>query len=198
VESLANAASLVVRQKKEWGEILSGFEQRNKYLVSDPGDGDLFAAVERGGSTLARLFLRSLRPFEMQVATLAGRTVLQLRRPFTWYFHRLEVYDEQRRPLGRIERRFAWVRRVYAVFDASGRETHRLFGPVLHPWTFEIRADDRIAGRIVKKWGGLAKEALTDADTFGITFPVAAPAATKAVLLGAVFLIDFVHFEHRD
>src|SRR5262245_45312733 len=108
METLAAAASLVIQQKKEWGEILSGFEQRNKYLVSDPGRGPLFAALERGGSTVARLFLRAMRPFEMQIATLDGGAVLHLQRPFRWYLHRLEVRDAQRR-LGAVQRRFAWL-----------------------------------------------------------------------------------------
>jgi hypothetical protein len=84
------------------------------------------------------------------------------------------------------------------VLDATGRELFRLYGPLLHPWTFEIRQGEKVQGRIVKKWSGLAKEALTDADVFGVTFPAGANAATKALLLGAVFLIDFVHFENSN
>ena len=40
------------------------------------------------------------------------------------------------------------------------------------------------------------KESFTDADNFGITFPKGIDLSQKAVLLGAVFLIDFVHFEN--
>src|SRR5262245_25827982 len=130
MDTLAAAASLVIQQKKEWGEILSGFEQRNKYLVSDPSRGPLGAALERGGSTLARLFLRDLRPFEMQIATLDGAAMLHLHRPFRWYLHRLEVRDAQRRVVGAVQRRFAWLRREYVVLDAAGREMHALHGPV--------------------------------------------------------------------
>ena len=39
------------------------------------------------------------------------------------------------------------------------------------------------------------KETLTDSDNFGITFPSDADTNQKSILLGAVFLIDFVHFE---
>jgi uncharacterized protein YxjI len=198
LDALTAAASLVIQQKKEWGEILSGFEQRNKYLVSDPSRGPLFAALESGGSTLARLFLRDLRPFDMQIASLDGRAVLNLHRPFRWYLHRLEVRDAHHRGLGSVQRRFAWLRREYVIADAGGREIHRLHGPVLHPWTFEIQSGDRVVGRIVKKWVGIGKETLTDADTFGLTFPPGATLETKAVLLGAVFLIDFAHFENRS
>jgi len=41
------------------------------------------------------------------------------------------------------------------------------------------------------------KEGFTDADSFGVTFPADWDVELKALLLGAVFLIDFVHFENR-
>ena len=85
-----------------------------------------------------------------------------------------------------------------ALFDATGRETYQLYGPLLHPWTFEIRQGDKVVGRIVKKWTGIGKEALTDADTFGLTFPPGCTVTQKAVLLGAVLLLDFVHFENSN
>jgi uncharacterized protein YxjI len=198
MDRLATANGLVIRQKKEWGEILTGFEQRNKYVVSDPAAGDLYAALEEGGSTLARIFLRSIRPFRIQVVGLDRRPVLHLRRPFRWYFHELEVRDVQQRKLGTLRRRFSVVRRIYSVLDANGMEVYRLFGPLLHPWTFEIRQGEKVVGRIVKKWTGVAKEAFTDSDTFGLTFPAGCTLQSKAVLLGAVLLIDFVHFENSS
>ena len=54
--------------------------------------------------------------------------------------------------------------------------------------------------RITKMGGGMSveaaiQEAATDADNFGCTFPPLATAEQKAVLLAAVFLIDFLFFE---
>ncbi|XP_031567695.1 phospholipid scramblase 1-like [Actinia tenebrosa] len=50
-------------------------------------------------------------------------------------------------------------------------------------------------GKISKQWSGLAKELFTDADNFGITFPMDLDVNIKAVVLGACFLIDFMFFE---
>jgi len=44
-------------------------------------------------------------------------------------------------------------------------------------------------GKITKQWSGLAKEYFTDADNFGIQFPVDLDVKMKAVMLGACFLI---------
>jgi hypothetical protein len=44
-------------------------------------------------------------------------------------------------------------------------------------------------GRVTKQWSGLGKELFTDADNFGISFPLDLDVNVKATLLGAVFLL---------
>ncbi len=99
--------------------------------------------------------------------------------------------------MGSIQRRFSVLRRIYSVSDASGQEMFQLFGPILHPWTFEIRKNGMEYGKITKKWSGLLKEGFTDADNFGVSFPTGGDINVKSLVLGAVFLIDFVHFENK-
>ena len=53
-------------------------------------------------------------------------------------------------------------------------------------------------GKISKQWSGVLKEAFTDADNFGISFPMDLDVKIKATLLGAVFLIDFMFFEETE
>ena len=197
MERLSAVSSLVVSQQKEWGEILTGFETKNRYSISDESGNTLYLAAEEGGSTLLRLFLKAMRPFTVAVLTEDGQPVLRVTRPFRFYFHRAEVVDSHGRSLGVIERRFSMLRRVYSVFDDSGQEIFQLFGPILHPWTFQIRIDGVECGKITKKWSGLLKEGFTDADNFGIVCPREWDVELKALFLGAVFLIDFVHFENK-
>jgi len=197
LDRLSSISGLVVRQLKEWGEILTGFETRNKYTISDVSGRRLYLAREEAGSTLLRWFLKALRPFTIVVFTEDGQEVLRVMRPFRFYFHRAEVVGSQGQSLGVIERRFSILRRVYSVLNRSGEEVYQLFGPILHPWTFQIRKDGVECGKITKKWSGLWKEGFTDADNFGVLFPAEWDVQSKALLLGAVFLIDFVHFENK-
>ena len=97
-----------------------------------------------------------------------------------------------------MKRNFSLLRRIYTVYGADGREAFQLFGPILHPWTFQIRSRGTEVGKITKKWSGLLKESFTDADNFGVLFPADWPVERKGLFLGAVFLIDFVHFENRN
>jgi len=48
-------------------------------------------------------------------------------------------------------------------------------------------------GRISKQWSGLVREAFTDAENFGISFPMDLDVKIKAVLFGACFLIVSKH-----
>jgi uncharacterized protein YxjI len=199
LENLAQANSLIIRQQKEWGEILTGFETKNKYEVVDHFNNPLLEVQEEGGSaltTITRLFLKALRPFTMHLFSPQGAGLFKLTRPFRFYFHELDVSQSNGAPLGKIKRRFAILRRIYSVVDRNGNEIFELFGPLLHPWTFQIKKGGQELGKITKKWSGLVKESFTDADNFGITFPNGIDLSQKAVLLGAVFLIDFIHFEN--
>ena len=199
LQSLAQANTLIIRQQKEWGEILTGFETKNRYQVMDHFSNPLIEAHEEGDSILAtitRLFLKALRPFTIHLFSPSGNGLFKLTRPFRFYFHELDVCQANGAPLGKIKRRFAVLRRIYSVIDRNGNEIFELFGPLLHPWTFQIKKGGQELGKITKKWSGLLKETFTDADNFGITFPSGIDLSQKAVLLGAVFLIDFVHFEN--
>jgi hypothetical protein len=200
LQKLANANTLIIRQQKEWGEILTGFETKNKYEVMDHFNNSLIEAHEEGGgamATITRIFLKALRPFTIHLFSTGGNGLFRLNRPFRFYFHELTVCKPNGAPLGMIKRRFAFLRRIYSVLDRHGNEIYQLFGPILHPWTFQIKNNGQELGKIAKKWSGLAKESFTDADNFGIAFPKGIDLSRKAILLGAVFLIDFVHFENK-
>ncbi len=93
MDELSTASQLVVTQKKEWGEILSGFEGKNRHVVIDPAGSQLYAAVETSGSLIGRFLLRGLRPFTIDVLDLTGQPVLRVIRPFRFYFHEASVSE---------------------------------------------------------------------------------------------------------
>lgn len=190
---------LTVRQRKRWTEILLSFELRNKYAVYDQdGRGVLTVEeVDTGlGALLARLLLGPMRPFKAMVSDAAsGEPLLLLRRPFRFFFHRLEVVEASSEPIGSIERRFAWVRRLYDISDRRGRVVGQIVGPFFKPWTFELHFGGRRVGSIVKRWSGLTKELFTDADNFGVDLAEVEDADAKVLAFAATVLVDVVHFE---
>jgi uncharacterized protein YxjI len=197
---LQRQGALRVRQKKEWGEILTGFEGRNKYQVmGDDGQVLFFAGEVEGGlsAVLLRLFLKAQRPFTMELKTPEGGTVLRMRRPWRWFFSHLEVEDADGRAVGSIQQRFSFFQRLYEVHGPTGELLATLRGPFFKPWTFLIEENGVEVGKIQKKWSGLGKEMFTDADNFGVTFEQVRDAQLRTLAVAATFLIDFVHFENR-
>lgn len=194
MENLKNAESLVVRQKKEWGEILTGFEARNRYAVYDTSGQEVYLAAEEG-SLFMRLVLKALRPFSLHILSREGRPVMKLEKPFRFYFHEMSVSTPEGRHLGTIKREFSLLERKFSVSGAQGGEVCAIRAPLLHPWTFKISSDGAETGEILKNWSGMLKEAFTDSDNFSVSFPSAASSDHKALLLAALFLIDIVYFE---
>ena len=103
----------------------------------------------------------------------------------------------------------------FNVLDAKHRKTHVVHQPTCcggllvdscaiglcscHNVYHIYKADnDRMGhevGSITKKWGGVTKETLTDADTFSLVFPLEADANTRATLVGSTFLLNQLYFE---
>ncbi len=195
---LEQAEGMMVQQKRELTEVFTGLETKNRYVVTDMQGNAIWFAAEVGTGFLSRNFLKNSRPFTIEVRDPTGQPVMTLNRPWRWFFHEVSMYDPAGALLGTVKRRFNWVRRVYDVLDENSRPIFELFGPILHPWTFQVRRDGQEVGKISKKWSGLAKEMFTKADNFGVTFPPGVPVDQKQVLLGAVFLLDFAHWEQEN
>lgn len=197
---LAAQSHLAVRQTKEWLEVFTDFEGRNRYQVTGSDGRVLYVAGEVGhglGLFLLRSFLKGKRPFTLGLNTTAGERALTLRRPFRFWLSRMTVEDAGGRVIGSVRQRFRLFTRAYDVLDAAGHVVASLEGPFFKPWTFHILVDGREAGRVAKRWSGFGKELFTDADNFGVQLSPALSAAVRPLLLAAVFLVDFVHFEDR-
>jgi len=196
MEQLRELDRVMVRQEKEMGEVLSGFETKNRYRVLDPQGIELCQALEES-SFSSRYFLHNSRPFKIHLMAQGGQQVLLLDAPFRFMFRKVDVFNSERQLLGTVEAKFSFLHRLYSVMDTSGRPVFEIKGPAFRPWTFLIKENGREIGKITKKWSGFLKESFTDADNFGLEFPVNLDVPLKSLLLGALFLIDFCHFEGR-
>ena len=187
---------------RSWWEILINWEQRNQYAIRD-GLRQRGWVVEQGRTflrVLTRQLLGSHRPLELAVLDPADELVLTLSRPFYWLFSSMRVEDGVGQPLGVIEKRWGLVTKKYDL-RCKGRLFARISSGIWKIWTFPVldAAGSREIAVISKKWGGLLKEAYTDADKFRIEFKD--PRLTieeKGVLLAAALSIDFDYFENND
>ncbi|UYV79710.1 hypothetical protein LAZ67_18000373 [Cordylochernes scorpioides] len=116
---------------------------------------------------------------------------------------KLEVTAPPGTTIGYVTQQWSILRPKFHIEDAAGQVVLQIEGPIC-TWSlfckdveFKVLSADGTneVGRITKQWSGLAREAFTDADHFGISFPMDLNVNIKAVMLGACFLIDFMFFE---
>ncbi|KAK7483136.1 hypothetical protein BaRGS_00025632 [Batillaria attramentaria] len=126
----------------------------------------------------------------------------------------VKIYNGQQELLGSMRRNFAPCYPRFTLYDPSENPTLILQGPCCcafgceqccvvkfeRPFTLHIKnnfgqiltTDKNQVGEISKQFSGLLKELFTDADNFGIKFPLDMQVDLKANLLGSVFLIPLL------
>lgn len=197
---LHHSAGLHVEQQTEWHETFTDFETENRFIIYDFDSQPVYVAEEESGGImrmLTRNIMNTARPFTMHLFTPDGEAIAVLKRPFRFYFHRLEVYDDEGEYVGSIRKRWSILRRKYVLLDPDEKPVFEVVGPLLKPWTFDIFDGDQQIGQIRKNWSGFGRELLTDADAFGVEYAEDLEVEAKLMLLATVFLIDIVHFENR-
>jgi hypothetical protein len=205
LDSLFQAERLLVRQVKEWSEILLGYEARNRYEVRDE-TGDVVARVAEEAAGLCRWigrhFLGSCRRATLHVLDEEGGERARIEKPFRWYFHEVVLWEDDL-TVGMVVRRFGLLVDRFVILTSDGEELlsiergfwdhFRLRG------TFRATRNGVEVARIRKEWRGILAESFTDADLFGIEFTMPAiPSAAKKLLFAATFLIDFTCFENNQ
>lgn len=208
LEYLINIDQLLVHQKVEILEALIGFETKNKFTVKNSLGQKVFYAVE-DSDCCTRNCCGPIRPFDMKILDNYKNQVMQLSRPLAcdscWFpccLQKMEVYAPPGSLVGTVEQEWSIFSPAFSIKNSAGDTVLRIEGPVC---TFSICGDvefkilskdgSTVVGRISKQWSGLLREAFTDADYFGITFPMDLDVRMKAVMLGACFLIDAMFFE---
>ena len=187
---------LFVRQHVEHIEAISGFETENQYVVMTPEGYETLHAYEESGA-VSRQFMGSHRPLDIHVVDNVGQPVLTAVRPFFWFRSKLHVLDARGQPLGSLYRQFGFLKRKLALMDAHDRQIAEVTSGALRRNTFVVEdSDGAELGRITKEWGGLAREAFSDADTFRVSFSRRAPGNDfRLLVLASAFAIDLDFFE---
>ncbi|XP_076295465.1 phospholipid scramblase 1 isoform X2 [Lasioglossum baleicum] len=208
LEYLMALDHLFVHQKVELIEAFVGFETKNKYSVMNVRGEPVYYVAEESG-ICGRLCLGASRSCEFQVIDGTRREVLRMFRPFRCHsccfpccLQELEVYSGDTL-LGSVTQDWTLWRPSFSVRNASGDTVLTIKGPWLRccvEVAFKVKSADghHTVGVIQKQWSGFGREFFTDADNFGISFPLDLDVKMKAVLLGACLLIDFMYFEGQN
>ncbi|XP_076828417.1 phospholipid scramblase 1-like isoform X2 [Brachyhypopomus gauderio] len=209
LEYLTQIDQLLIHQKVELMEVLLGWESNNQYVVKNSLGQQVFLAAEES-NLCTRQLCGAVRPFVLHVQDNTGREVLTLTRPLRcsscWCpccLQELEVQAPPGNPLGYVTQEWHPYLPKFTIRNSRKEGVLHIVGPFCNcncfsDVIFKVVSLDGAAviGKISKQWSGVGAEMFTDADNFGMQFPVDLDVKIKAVILGACFLIDFMYFEN--
>uniref|UniRef100_A0A8C5ZRA4 Phospholipid scramblase n=1 Tax=Marmota marmota marmota TaxID=9994 RepID=A0A8C5ZRA4_MARMA len=158
--------------------VLTGFETNNKYEIKNSLGQRVYFAVEENDCCTRNCF-GSARPFTLKVLDNLGREVITLHRPLACSSCCCPCCLQE-----------------FTIQNEKREDVLKITGPCVvcsccSDVDFEIKSldEESLVGKISKHWTGFLREAFTDADNFGIQFPLDLDVKMKAVMLGACFLI---------
>ncbi|KAH8398739.1 hypothetical protein KR222_002138, partial [Zaprionus bogoriensis] len=202
LEYLTVLDQLLISQKIDKLEAITGFEENNRFKVKNSLGQNVYSAFEES-DFCSRNCLGSSRAFEMKILDNFQNEVLHLSRPFRCELcccfpscmNTMEVSAPPGQFIGRVDQVYSFLRTMFHVKNSFGDVVLRIEGPIC-PWkccsdvnwkVFSVNNEQ--IGKITKQWSGLTRELFTDADYFSVTFPLSLDVRMKALLFAAVFLI---------
>jgi uncharacterized protein YxjI len=179
------------------------FKAANSYDIYDPETREmLMTCREEDLGFLTKLFrfssYKSMTPFNLVVKDMSERQVVRVKRGFSWFRSKVDVYDENEILIGWFRQRLLTIGGKFDVFDAGGTMLCTLKGK-WHSWDFKFVDEHSEFASVSKKWAGLGKELFTTADNYMLTIEstVTGTDSRRPLILAAVMCIDFVLKEKK-
>ncbi|XP_036075561.1 phospholipid scramblase 1-like [Rousettus aegyptiacus] len=211
LEYLSQIDQILIHQQFKLLEVLTGFQANNKYEIKNKfGQRIYFAAEDTDCCT--RNCCGASRAFTMRILDNTGREVITLERPLRCTISCCPCYRQEIKILAPPGVPVGYVTQICHPYvptftlqnekreDVLKISTPCLIGNCCADIEFEIKSmdEENVVGKISKQWAGFARETFTDADHFGIQFPLDLDVKMKAVMLAACLLIDFMFFENNS
>ncbi|KAJ8048515.1 Phospholipid scramblase 2 [Holothuria leucospilota] len=216
LEYLTHLDQILIHQQVELIEVFTGWETENKYQIKNALGQQIYFAAEESELCM-RLCCKSRRGFMMHIIDNLNQEVMRVVRPFQccagccWCADScdhcaltISVETPGGEQIGHVRQRGSRWKPHFDILDSSYEPVLKIRGPCfrtpccIEDVNFQLMTYDESQqiGKISKQWAGITKEWFTKADNFGITFPQDLDVKVKGTLLGALFLIDFMFYEH--
>jgi len=199
--SLMTQPSFVIGRQVEMLNIFMGYEQANKYSISNINGETIGYIMEEAGS-IGNAFKRQLfgkhRPLTATILDREGVPQLIFKRPFYFISSSLEVYKLDNGNevfLGSVSQRWHPFRRKYDLFE--GNEQFAEIDMPLLSWDFNITDEKKKTLALVNKnFTGIAREIFTDTSQYLVDLPADTnlTAAKKSIVIGCAVSIDCDYF----
>ncbi|XP_060588600.1 phospholipid scramblase 1-like [Ruditapes philippinarum] len=217
VEYLKGLDTIIVRQKMEIFEALSGVETKNRYQILNKDFQEIFFAREESNEC-ERIMCSPTRGFRLNVTDNENKNIMRFIREFKYCTGccccaegccSMVVAAESPfgRNIGKIALANSKCDSHVRIFDSDDRHLFTIWVPccfcqdgccpadVIFPVTDPSLTTE--VGKMAKVFRGCCVEAIGDADTFRLEIPHDLDLNKKILLIGAVFFIDYLRFEQK-
>ena len=175
------------------------FKAANSFDVFDPETSQLILQCrEENLGFFTKMFrftdYKRTTPFEIDIKTPTGETILTVKRGVSFFLSTVEVLDERKQLIGMFKQKFLSIGGKFEVLDASERPLCMLKGKWTS-WDFKFVSNDgKEFATVTKKWDGLGKELFTSADNYILQISSQVPADNplRMLIMAAVMCIDLV------
>jgi uncharacterized protein YxjI len=174
------------------------FKAANNYDIYDPSTNQkTIECREPSLGIFTKIFrftdYKRMTPFNVEVRTPDGQNILSVKRGFSIFDSRVEVFDELGKLAGTFSRKFFSIGGKFDVLDAQGTLICTLQGKWTS-WDFKFMKGEKELANVSKKWAGLGKELFTSADNYMLTIDssVATNDTARVLIMAAVLCIDMV------
>ncbi|KAF4111228.1 phospholipid scramblase 1-like [Onychostoma macrolepis] len=200
LEYFTQIDQILIHQKIECIEILTGFETNNQYEIKNSIGQEIYHAKEESDCFI-RNFFGPAHGFKMHIKNNMDQEVVQLHRPMRCFLQEIEVQAPPGVIIGYVKQEWSFLPK-FSILGPNNEELLKIQGPFL-PFRccgdidFEVKGiiGEQSVGRITKQRSGLLKKCISDASNFCIQFPLDMDVKMKAVLLGACLFIDILFFD---
>lgn len=179
-------------------EHLGIFKAANSYDIYDPVTGSvLMECREHKLGLLTKIFrftdYKTMTPFEITVVDSSGKQVVRVKRGFSIFLSKVEVFDENDALIGMFKQKLFSIGGAFAVLDSNNQPLCELKGKWTG-WDFRFTSGNTEFAHVTKKWSGLGKEMFTSADNYAleISETLSPESDIRSLILAAVMCIDMV------
>ncbi|KAK7087609.1 phospholipid scramblase 1-like [Littorina saxatilis] len=218
MEYLTQLDQLLIQQETHLLEILAGWECKNKFKVLNSLGQQVYYAFEES-SICQRMCCAQARGFVYHITDNMQQEIFRVRRDFKcctgvfccpgegcYYYATVE--DRNGQILGHVSNLTFCCTPLFGIFDESKNLIAEIRGPCCpcqmvcctNDVDFPVidTKDQSQIGTISKQWPGLLKEMFTDSDNFRVSFPINMDVKKKALMFGAIFIIDMMLYERNQ
>ena len=174
------------------------FKAANNYDIHDPDTGEIVLLCREQGLGRLTRFLRFTdwkrrTPFDLHITTPEGEQLVRVKRGWSFWLSKVDVFDGNNRAAGCFAQKFFSVGGAFDVLGTNDEVLCSLKGKWTS-WDFRFIAGGQEFAHVTKKWAGLGKEMFTSADNYILEIAESVPADSRLriLILAAVLCIDMV------